>query len=646
MLKQERGNLMGDTTADVSGDGTDTVTLKYDKVEDEVVLEADDGTISGDSNAFNVNLFAAPSITPSGSTNDSTPLINWTDVAGTGISYEMDLVKKTGDCSSISYDSPLASYDGENSQYQLAAGEALLDETAYCVRVISRDGYTNSVIAYEDFNLLTSKPATPTKVYIEESGLIATNGHPENTINIYNNENVSVKVYHADTLDGGKVFVKIKDGLGNETSEYDEDINAVNNTTISGIDASSLQQGTNLEIYARVEDAGTNSSDWATTTDSTGNPDDVTKDTSAPARPSLVEFQDDLINSSEDNATDLRVNGEAGTNIYYSISGGSTINNFSSPDTMEGDGSTDLSVDVSTLNDGTLTATVYLVDSSWNRSNSESDTTVKDTTAPNVALTYNPNRAVKDSDTMNITATFTEDVQDTPTIAVDYTDGSCADLGATAMVKTSATVWTYNIDVPACAVTTTATVTISGVDLAGNANNTATNNTFTVDNIAPTVNIITPLAANRVNSSTVVTFTGYESASPQCSINNTDWVTCTSGVTTLGGITGFNALGDGEFTLYLKDTDVAGNTGTDNEAGIVKDGTAPTILSVSSDLANGSYTVGQVVDIDVTFSESVTLAGGTLDVTLDTGDVIQIGAFGPVNSASGTYIVGAGDNSA
>ncbi|MEW5847123.1 MAG: Ig-like domain-containing protein, partial [Bacteroidota bacterium] len=42
----------------------------------------------------------------------------------------------------------------------------------------------------------------------------------------------------------------------------------------------------------------------------------------------------------------------------------------------------------------------------------------------------------------------------------------------------------------------------------------------------------------------------------------------------------------------------------------------------------------------------VTLAGGTLDVTLDTGDVIQIGAFGPVNSASGTYIVGAGDNSA
>ena len=35
-----------------------------------------------------------------------------------------------------------------------------------------------------------------------------------------------------------------------------------------------------------------------------------------------------------------------------------------------------------------------------------------------------------------------------------------------------------------------------------------------------------------------------------------------------------------------------------------------------------------------------------LDITLDTGDVINIGVFGPANSASGNYTVGAGDTSA
>jgi len=49
--------------------------------------------------------------------------------------------------------------------------------------------------------------------------------------------------------------------------------------------------------------------------------------------------------------------------------------------------------------------------------------------------------------------------------------------------------------------------------------------------------------------------------------------------------------------------------------------------------------------VTVNFSEPVTLAGGNLNVTLDTGAVVVIAPFGPASSASGTYAVAAGQGS-
>jgi hypothetical protein len=73
---------------------------------------------------------------------------------------------------------------------------------------------------------------------------------------------------------------------------------------------------------------------------------------------------------------------------------------------------------------------------------------------------------------------------------------------------------------------------------------------------------------------------------------------------------------------------------------------ATRIESITSGTADGTYGEGDTIDITVTFSDEVTLSsGGTLDVTLDTGAVVSIGAFGPALSASGTYTVGAGENS-
>ncbi|MBL8027257.1 MAG: hypothetical protein JNL74_12635, partial [Fibrobacteres bacterium] len=79
---------------------------------------------------------------------------------------------------------------------------------------------------------------------------------------------------------------------------------------------------------------------------------------------------------------------------------------------------------------------------------------------------------------------------------------------------------------------------------------------------------------------------------------------------------------------------------------ILVDGWAPTITSVTSTSGNGKYKLGDVVNVTVNFSENVTLSGGNLLVTLETGtvdQVVTIAPFGPANSATGSYTVQTGD---
>jgi len=74
------------------------------------------------------------------------------------------------------------------------------------------------------------------------------------------------------------------------------------------------------------------------------------------------------------------------------------------------------------------------------------------------------------------------------------------------------------------------------------------------------------------------------------------------------------------------------------------DSTAPTITNVSSDKTNGSYKAGEVIDIDVTFSEIVT-STGNVTVTLETGDTDRTCTFTVTSASTGTcnYTVQAGD---
>lgn len=126
------------------------------------------------------------------------------------------------------------------------------------------------------------------------------------------------------------------------------------------------------------------------------------------------------------------------------------------------------------------------------------------------------------------------------------------------------------------------------------------------DTTAPIVNLITPVTGEKVKGSKVITFTDNEPTSAQCSINNSNWVSCISGTTLLSDLTGFNALADGLFTLYLKDTDTAGNTGTGSVLDIIKDTTAPTVIVLGT--GNADYTISSGASVDLVFSESIASA--------------------------------------
>jgi hypothetical protein len=78
---------------------------------------------------------------------------------------------------------------------------------------------------------------------------------------------------------------------------------------------------------------------------------------------------------------------------------------------------------------------------------------------------------------------------------------------------------------------------------------------------------------------------------------------------------------------------------------LVIDTTAPTIAGVTSFTPDGIYGIGASINVTVNFSEPVSLTGGDLVVTLDSGGTVVIAPFGQAISAAGTYTVAAGQTS-
>ena len=194
-----------------------------------------------------------------------------------------------------------------------------------------------------------------------------------------------------------------------------------------------------------------------------------------------------------------------------------------------------------TLAEGSHTVSITGQDSAGN-SATVTSTFVVDTTVPTLSgLTNNDgNNTLNGTDTVTITATFNEPMNNSPTITIG---NGVTDV---AMTATSSTVWTYFLDMSSWSGSgSSAVVTVTGFDGAENSYAGTDSFTFNIDSTAPTVTAITAISssgtyvdddANPSNSDTInikvtfsepVTITG--SPTIKLNTNPTRYATYVSG---------------------------------------------------------------------------------------------------------------------
>ena len=100
------------------------------------------------------------------------------------------------------------------------------------------------------------------------------------------------------------------------------------------------------------------------------------------------------------------------------------------------------------------------------------------------------------------------------------------------------------------------------------------------------------------------------------------------------------------YTITARATDVAGNSSTTTRT-FVFDSTAPAVTNVTASTANGIYTTGAVVHVQIAFSKNVSVTG-TPKLTLNTApsETASYASGSGTSTLTFDYTVQAGDNAA
>ncbi|OEK00317.1 hypothetical protein BFP97_01770 [Roseivirga sp. 4D4] len=360
------------------------------------------------------------------------------------------------------------------------------------------------------------------------------------------------------------------------------------------------------------------------------------------------------------------------------------------------------------LNGLTLASTTYHLfiyeeDAINNQSSVVTNSAAVDATAPTVTgvSSTTADGTYKVGDAIAVTVTFSENVTVTGTPqltletgttdrTINYASGS----GGTTLTF-NYTVQTGDVSADLDYVGTSSLALNSGTikDGAGNdatltlatpgaANSLGANKAIVIDGVAPTVTSVSSTTANgtyKVGDVIAVTVTFSENVT----VTGTPQLTLETGTTDRtvdyasgsGGSTlTFNytvQTGDVSADLdYVGTSSLALNSGTINDGAgnaatltlaspgaanslgankaIVIDGVAPTVSFVSSVSANGTYKVGDVINVNVSFSEAITVTG-TPQIELETGTTdrqVNYTSGSGNNSLFFSYTVQAGDVSA
>ena len=197
-----------------------------------------------------------------------------------------------------------------------------------------------------------------------------------------------------------------------------------------------------------------------------------------------------------------------------------------------------------------------------------------------------------------ITATFNEDMTNTPPTITIAAPGTVADVTAQNMVRTSATVWTYTWTViNDSTVEGTANITFAGTDLASNAY-VEGGHSIVIDSYVPIVNTFT--AGSITTTGAVLTVTTNEVAT--CKYANTETAYASmAAMTTADGTTHTKTLDSltagTNYNYYVRCADGSGNTmgysahTSFTTTAAATDTTAPTITGASEVVSQTGATI-------------------------------------------------------
>ncbi|MBI2606705.1 MAG: hypothetical protein HYW49_11565, partial [Deltaproteobacteria bacterium] len=330
-------------------------------------------------------------------------------------------------------------------------------------------------------------------------------------------------------------------------------------------------------------------------------------------------------------------------------------------------------IQVSVADDTTTTYSVRGVNGSNRSACSSSITYVEDSTPPVAPSPI----AVTPTGPANNNSPQISGLAETGSTVNIYATNNC---GGAIVATDSAVAFTTGITV-AVGDDTTTSFTAKAVDLAGNVSACSATVSYTEDSTPPAVTGVTSSTANgsygpgssisiQVNFSETVVVTG----TPQLTVETgaTDAVVNYASGSGTSTLTFTYTVGAGQNSLdldYVATTSLALNGGTirdlaANDAtlalaapsaanslgankAIVIDTISPTVTNVTSSKADGTYPIGTVIAVQVTFSEIVNVTG-TPQLTLETGGtdaVVDYSSGSGTNTLTFNYTVAAGQNS-
>ncbi|WP_432451965.1 Ig-like domain-containing protein [Agarivorans sp. QJM3NY_29] len=430
------------------------------------------------------------------------------------------------------------------------------------------------------------------------------------------------------SAEGLNVTAAAKNALGGISGQSDSVLQ--NTISITGASATTAQVATFLQSITYNNTAGSPdlSARSATVVINDGTDDSLTRtvtinvtgDITPPSGHSVA------LNQTSYNATQASslsfqfASGEIGANYSYSLTstgGGSAITGTGTLATAV---DTVSSLNVTGLNNGTLTLSVVVTDAAGNAATAVTDTATLDKISPTVVTTTSDN-ALKMGETPTLTFTLSEASSNFSSGDVVVTGGALSNFSGSGSLYTATFTPTTNS-------TTAATINVAAdtfTDLAGNNNTVAAQLNMTVDTLRPSVTLSSNKTQLKVAETATITATLSE-ASSDFAVSD---IAIIGG--TLSGFTGSGTSYTATFTPTTNSTtaatinvaadtftDLAGNTNTSaTQLNMTVDTQRPSVTLSSN---KTQLKLAETATITATLSEAssdftvsdISITGGTL----------------------------------